>query len=246
MDLRGSGGSTVGRLLQEISWEKASHYRDGGRGRENVLTAEFLIGLDFLPRDLFLGGLLRAARGADPARVALAVEAEEIHVQFLPGNLRIAPAHPGQQAFIVQPDALLTTEHTMALIEAKRIRASSFQPEQLARQYVALMANRGVRTPLLLLLGVEPPVPLRGHGRMGITEAISLHIDSVLERGGYPSPTREELINGIDDVFCWITWPEAAAVIEREAGSYLASDTSTTASVRRIAEATLASIAWHS
>lgn len=36
--------SVLGRLLEEISWEgsRVREYRDGGRGRENVLTAEVL------------------------------------------------------------------------------------------------------------------------------------------------------------------------------------------------------------
>jgi hypothetical protein len=40
--------SVLGRLLEEISWEGASvrRYRDGGRGHENVLTAEVLTALD--------------------------------------------------------------------------------------------------------------------------------------------------------------------------------------------------------
>ncbi|GAA1867256.1 hypothetical protein GCM10009715_13140 [Paeniglutamicibacter psychrophenolicus] len=246
MDFQNSGSSTIGKLLEEVSWETAANYRSGGRGRENVLTAEFLIGLDFLPRDLFLGGLLRAAKGADLARMDLASEAEGIQLQFLPGDLPIAPNQPGQHAFIVQPDAMLTSERTVALVEAKRIRASSFQPEQLARQYVALMANRGERTPLLLLLGAAPPVLLRGLGRMSIHDAVSRHIDAVLERGCYPAGTREELMHGIDEVFCWIAWADAADVIKREANSYLSDCPSTTASIRRIADASLASIKWHS
>ena len=46
----------VGRLLQEISWERAISYRAGGKGRENVLTAEVLMALDFLPRTHFFRG----------------------------------------------------------------------------------------------------------------------------------------------------------------------------------------------
>lgn len=68
--------SIVGKLLEEISWEKARDYRAGGQGRENVLTAEVLVGLDFLPRTHFLGEVIRAAHGAEKARNQLAAEAE--------------------------------------------------------------------------------------------------------------------------------------------------------------------------
>jgi len=47
--------SFVGRLLEEISYEgkKVRVYRDGGLGRENVLTTEVFQALDFMPRTLF-------------------------------------------------------------------------------------------------------------------------------------------------------------------------------------------------
>ena len=63
-----ASSSIVGKLLEEISWEKARDYRAGGQGRENVLTAEVLVGLDFLPRTHFLGAVIQAAQGADVAR----------------------------------------------------------------------------------------------------------------------------------------------------------------------------------
>ena len=54
--------SITGRLLEEISWEgNARRYRRGGQGRENVLTAEVFQILDFLPRDRFLGEVIRSA-----------------------------------------------------------------------------------------------------------------------------------------------------------------------------------------
>ena len=81
-----ASSSIVGKLLEEISWEKARDYRAGGQGRENVLTAEVLVGLDFLPRTQFLGAVIRAAHGADTARNQLAAEAEDLQMNFLPGD----------------------------------------------------------------------------------------------------------------------------------------------------------------
>lgn len=50
----------IGRLLHEISWEgNARPYREGGRGRENVLTAEVFLVLDFLPAQLFSVGFFK-------------------------------------------------------------------------------------------------------------------------------------------------------------------------------------------
>jgi hypothetical protein len=70
--------SVLGRLLEEISWEgsRVKGYRDGGRGRENVLTAEVLLPLTFLPQEAFLAEVVRSAHGAEQAREAVAGEAE--------------------------------------------------------------------------------------------------------------------------------------------------------------------------
>jgi hypothetical protein len=80
-------------LLEEISWEGPSvrGYRGGGRGRENVLTAEVLTALDFLPRTSFLGAILNNAHGADTARAALAHEIEHAELEFLPNEIALNP-----------------------------------------------------------------------------------------------------------------------------------------------------------
>lgn len=66
----GANRSALGRLLEELSWVGSSirGYRSGGRGYENVLTAEVLGALDFMPRSAFLGAVIAAAHGADVTR----------------------------------------------------------------------------------------------------------------------------------------------------------------------------------
>lgn len=51
--------TVLGRLLEELSWDgnTIKAYRYGGRGFENVLTAEVFQALYFLPRQAFLGAL---------------------------------------------------------------------------------------------------------------------------------------------------------------------------------------------
>ncbi|MCA4135657.1 hypothetical protein [Arthrobacter sp. M4] len=58
--------SVIGRLADELSWAGSSirRLRNGGRGDENVLTAEVVLLLPLLPRTAFLGGVLMAAHGA--------------------------------------------------------------------------------------------------------------------------------------------------------------------------------------
>ncbi|MEV6413229.1 hypothetical protein [Kribbella sp. NPDC051718] len=86
--------SMLGRLLEEISWEGrlVRGYRNGGRGRENVLTAEVLGPLSYLPRSTFLAAVFRAAHGADETRELIAREAEEARITLLPDESK-RPAH---------------------------------------------------------------------------------------------------------------------------------------------------------
>ena len=55
MTVEGGNVSVIGRLLEEISWEgsRVKQYGEGGRGLENVLTAEVLLPLTYFPRGPF-------------------------------------------------------------------------------------------------------------------------------------------------------------------------------------------------
>ena len=90
----GDNDSVLGRLLEEISWEgsSVSRYRDGGRGRENVLTAEVLAALDFLPRRAFLGAVLGNALGADEARRLLSDQIEDATLSFQEDPAQLLPS----------------------------------------------------------------------------------------------------------------------------------------------------------
>ncbi|MBE4717308.1 hypothetical protein [Pseudarthrobacter sp. AB1] len=240
-----ASSSIVGKLLEEISWEKARDYRKGGQGRENVLTAEVLVGLDFLPRTEFLGGVLRSAHGASETRSVVAAEAEELRMHFLPGDLRLGSGNYKGQLF-VQPDAVFETPSTYTLVEAKRIRYGSFQPEQLAREYVALMSNTGASKPVLLLLGVTPPLRVKGYGLLEIHEAVGHFLGPVLERTGDEAlPPESELLKRIPEIFCWISWEELNECIAQAAGEHSALHPSGAASVRRIAAFVRNAIVWH-
>jgi hypothetical protein len=53
------------------------------------------------------------------------------------------------------------------MLEAKRIKRGAFMPEQLAREFLAVVQEAGDRNRLLLLvLPTPPPVHVRGHGRL--------------------------------------------------------------------------------
>ena len=220
-------------------------YRDGGVGLENVLTAEVLLALDFLPRTAFFGNVLKSAHGAEVARACLLAEIEDAQATLLPGPHLLAPASEGASDFVVQPDALLTSKSSFCLVEAKRIRRSSFQPEQLARELVLTMRDAGERKPLLLLiLGHEPPVPVKGHGRLAIRDAIASPLPEVLARARNHQLTVEGCLAALDNTVAWTTWASLRAVVAEQTENYTG-DPSTKGTVRRLAHSVLEAIDRH-
>lgn len=241
----------LGRLLQEISWEGQTvrRYRDGGRGRENVLTAEVLTALDFLPRQAFLGSILDSAHGADEARRRVATEVEDAVVTFLPPEIVLNPDGRSRgELLIVQPDATITSASCYVMIEAKRIKSSRFQVQQLAREYLAVTREARDRAPLLLLvLGSPPPVLIAGRGRLSIHDAIEQHLPAVhdLVRRHHHMPL-DDLTQRLDQVCAWITWHELAEVVIRQRDHLAVTDPSVAGSIRRLTTSIVHSIARHS
>src|ERR1700682_3670354 len=130
----------LGRLLEEVSWDGHGRvYRDGGRGRENVLTAEVFQALYALPREDFLGAVVSGLHiESDATQSRLRAEVEDVEIEVLPGELFLSkPARlggDGKDDFHVQPDAILSSPSVYALVEAKRLRSGSFQVGQLAKE----------------------------------------------------------------------------------------------------------------
>jgi hypothetical protein len=212
--------SVLGRLLEELSWrgETIRDYRNGGRGYENVLTAEVLQGLDFLPRSNFLGKVIANSTGADKARALLALEVEDALFTLLPGNQYLISSGKRHQTKLpVQPDGIVQSPSTFMILEAKRVYGGSFMPQQLTREYVLALRDAGNRTPLLwLILGEAPPVKIQSHGKRPISEAISLHVESVLSRAEGHTISPEEATARIEEIVCWITWEEISKIVETQ------------------------------
>ncbi|OUM41062.1 hypothetical protein B8W73_11980 [Arthrobacter agilis] len=213
---------------------------------ENVLTAEVLIALDLLPRRHFFAAVIDSCSGAAGTRAQFAEQAEVAEISLLPGDMSVNPFGAAAKKFIVQPDAVISTGDVFAFVEAKRIKTSAFQPEQLAREYVAVMSNAAERTPLLFLLGVEPPVSVKGLGKMPLHDAIRLYLPAVLERAGFTRFSEDELMDRVDDVVCWISWGALASSVRAQLESFSCGDSSTDASVQRVGTQVTNAILWHS
>jgi len=246
-----SDESTVlGRLLEELSWEGheriKSAYRAGGRGQENVLAAEVLMPLDFLPRTSFLGAVLLAAHGGDRARATAAADVEQLRLSFLDQLYVPSRSTPDKHAFEVQPDAQLISDQSYVLVEAKRIRQAQFQARQLSREYVTVLQHAADRVPLLLLiLGSEPPVKVDKHGRLDIGQAIRLYLEELHAQADIDL-TLDELRARVDDTWAWITWAEVGDIVARQAQSFKNSDSSVVGGVHRLSSAIRRAVAWHS
>ena len=239
--------SPLGRLLEEISWEgNARHYREGGRGFENVLTVEVFQALDFLPRARFLGRIVESlAGGGSQAAKLLSQEAELVTFSLLPGDIFLSGRGTAQLA--VQPDGIIESPSVYCLLEAKRIKRGAFQPEQLAREYLAVMQKAGSRLPLLLLvLPTPPPIPIRGYGRMEIHEAVSKWIEPVVSRCEHEVPLLDTLRQNVNAAIGYITWSTVASIIGESSEGFARDDPSVDASVSRVAHAALQAIEWHS
>lgn len=230
--------SAVRALLDEISWEgNARKYRGGGAGLENVLTTEVFQALDLLPRDDFLGRVLRAAGGADRAREHAAASVERAVVSVLPGESE----HP-ELGLRVQPDVVIESGDSWVLVEAKRVRRSRFAPEQLARE--VLVAERLARGPhplLLVVTGHGPPFPVEGHGSLGLGDAARLGADLMSRRLDrrieLPDPER---------VVAHITWDAIADTVRVGLESISDSDSSVGRSVARVASCVVDAVQAHS
>jgi len=206
-----------------------------------VLIAEVLMPLDFLPRRAFLGAVIEAAHGADDARLVVSNQIEAASISLLPGQVNLSPD------LGVQPDGFISTPDSLVLVEAKRIKPSRFQAQQLAREFVTIHRAAAGRSPLLLLiLGQDPPVRVGSVGYFTVPEAIELCLDSVLGRTLDHTLVLGDLRRAIPNSVAWITWHEIAHTIQRAAAAFDVPDPSTAATINRLSSDALRAIAWHS
>lgn len=245
--------SPISHLLWGISWEGRNvnkKYRGGGRGVEEVLTTEVLLGLEFLPRRPFCERLveyLSTCNGSGPF-----LEDREIDtLQFLPtpaGRHALKPDAPThQKALDVQVDAMVESDFSRIFIEAKRAGSSSFQEEQLARTFVIALRESGARKPrVLFILGHPPPVKIQNVGTLDVRDGILARLDTVYQKTDYTNFTLSEAKECIDECVAWITWQELAEAVETAMSEYENPDGHTYAAVARIARFIGDSVDWHS
>ena len=161
-------------------------------------------------------------------------------MKLLPDELRLGSGSVG-----VQPDGLIESRGSFTLVEAKRIRGSRFQDQQLAREYLTVLQERGARSGLLwVVLGSPPPVAVTGVGRVGLVEAIEARLDAVHALTACEIDLAEAGA-GIRDVVAWTTWNNIVEATEAALGDMDALDDSVRACIARLARAVSQAVEWH-
>lgn len=111
---------------------------------------------------------------------------------------------------------------------------------------MALLRDAGERRPLLwLLLGADPPVKVRGLGRMDPQAAIMLHLEAVLSRAEGHDLEFASAAARIPEVLAWTTWARLGQAVAESRDAFTADDPSTEGTVRRLAESVSSSINRH-
>jgi hypothetical protein len=127
-----------------------------------------------------------------------------------------------------------------------RVLPSSFQPEQLAREYLALATDTVSKTPLLLLfLGSPPPVTVKGIGRLDLFDAIRRELDGFHHRVGSELDL-DELERLIPDRVAWTKWDDISHVVTDQALRFSCSDPGVLGTIQRLSRSVTDAVTWHS
>ena len=212
-----------------------SSLKDGGRGLEDILMADFLQSLSF-SGDKFVNEFLKSAD--------MSLQPQSCEIKGNAGNYYIPYEDDKSGIRLAQPDGWIADENTLILLEAKGYRKSaSLNKGQLAKEYliaqnVANHTGRGNNFYILLLINKKENIYKDGDGKNNyqLTDddfedlwKANVHdlknsFGKVLEE----QLKKEEYISS-DDVwgdlehswaeirkhFLWITWKEIAALAEK-------------------------------
>lgn len=233
--------SALDRLLETLSWDGTGirRYRHGGAGQENILTTEVLTALDFLPRDAFVGQVIRSAHGDSSYLGSVAAEAEAAQITVLGEDILLRPSSAMHgQKMTLQPDAVIEMPGTFVLVEAKRIRKpADFGLDQIAKSLAVAVREAGGKRPLVLIVaGSPPPYRLRTGGPpVSIEDSLAAHLPSIAERSDYPLDSAAILADAHRTV-AWTTWDEIDQIARQALATFSAVDPVVLAALGRLVD----------
>lgn len=229
----------IGRILSEVSWagSKVKTYRKGGAGFENVLSAEVFQILDFLPRKQFLHKILENIKMISGYNFSISEdEAEEMNLDILPGNFYLKKnfkAH--RDGMSVQPDGFIESNKTLIMLEAKRIKSSSFQQKQLAKEFYLLTREAKKKRPFLLLItSSDPPFLVKGIGKKSPEKDILDEMESVFLKANNHSLSLLDIKDLVMNSVGWITWFDILEICQNQLENIGIKDSSYKNSIKRM------------
>lgn len=144
-------------------------------------------------------------------------------------QLRFSPGPTGSTPW--KATSSISQASAFVLVEAKRLRRSSFQADQLAKELILAAEHARDRHPVLLLvLGAPPPIRVQGHGTLSIEDAVRVGQERISARHGRQVAAPNPL-----DTVAWTTWAEIGAQVEAALQTYDNPDESTYNAVARVA-----------
>jgi hypothetical protein len=188
--------------------------------------------------------VIGSAHGSARTCALLKEQAEDAEFFPLPGDTWLEVASIPKTN--VQPDLIVKTLSVYCVVEAKRLRQSSFQPFQLAREF--LLAHKAKdKTPqqlplLFLVLSKPPPVLVHGKGRHSLQDAVATGLRDLIPQPEGVSAWQEK----IDETVSWITWHEIDQIVRQNLSAIDVEDASMRASMKRLVASISDSIKRHS
>jgi len=111
----------------------AQGLKNGGRGLEDVLMADFLNILDFIPRE-FINTILKETSGGQEEKPTVS---DNVEIKGNAGNYYIPYEDADKGVLLAQPDGWIADENILILLEAKGFKKSSaLNKGQLAKEYL--------------------------------------------------------------------------------------------------------------
>jgi len=251
------GISPIHCLLEDMSWASdpdgrmSSKYEEKwGYGDENILSAEVLNCLSFMPRAFVVKILRLACTNAGVPSDWLDGIAGQIAIHGLSGNnyYPVDDVRDASNIKLVQPDGWMLAINTAIMLEAKgTAKGAKFNAGQLAKEYLALHTVTDAKDRKILLILPEHgsgkkfiasdtwtqvaswfPETFQRHwtelAQMSCGEASKYARSNPIEKGNtaFDWTPDAKMFLPLNQIFIWVSWQQIVQLASSEPNSCLA------------------------